>query len=319
MSMSHALPCSKHVLHAFIYIALGVVLSFLCLDDRVVQLFPLLRRGHVARIDGLQNFRGEADAQQLLELTREADHFIYLKEERILAAVTAKGGSTSFWQWLFVGVTGQTEFNCTTYVQNVRAMCWKDRAVPLIDLPEERRMFVLTDPSVLRVAVWRDPFERIISCWKSKFACEAWTYGTDYPDRERMVPELRKIAALPETPCLNISQYADTLDHIRSRIVVGAISIRDLNPHIRPQSFFFGSLNYSLILDVRQLSNARTVSAITDRLPYASLAGTRPQHLHESKGVELVIPESAAISIAKFATLTEPVPRNIVPDSFGEM
>lgn len=296
---------------------LGAVLSYLFLENDLTRLLKLLpldtkagNRSFSASLVGIDQNEIKLDERmRLLNATRNANHIRYFAYYKILIAVTAKGGSTSFWKWMYRSVTGNDVFNCSTYVQNVHSSCWKKQAVELPDMTDEQRLFALNDDSVLRVAVWRDPFDRILSSWKSKFACDAWLYGTDYPDRARMVPQLLKAAGLPyrNVDCLNLSEFSITLDHVRRRIINGEVALQSLNPHIRPQQFYFSLINYSLVLDLIQLSNYSVIKPLSDRLPFSS-DRSKIEHLHASKVSEMVISQAVATLISKFSSLTESYP-----------
>lgn len=301
----------KSFLRALLYMAVGAAISILLTDNRLQDIIRLPPITTFLNAD-LPPQSGQNYSYLFQLPVQETEHIRFLPKEKLLVAVTAKAGSTTFWKWLFTGVTGKQEFNCSSYVQNVRAQCWDKRAIELHDLPPEVREFALTSPKVLRVAVWRDPFSRLVSCWKSKFACEAWKYGTDYPDRERMVPQLRHSAGLPDVPCLNISMYADTLEAVRLRVLSGNVPLKELNPHLRPQEFFFNDIKYNMILDVTELSDAKKVYRVWKRLPHRHEVQRRMEHLHKSTGESIAIPEKAAELIGRFASLTKPKPDDIL-------
>lgn len=311
--MSHSCLGSigTHVLLSVLFMGLGAIAPLLIVEGDFVS---LLRRAHNVGLlsgpSGATHFsrRRLGDQRFVVHTTRRSEHLVYIPEGRILTAVATNGGSTSLWKWLYTGTTGRKAFNCSTKVQNVRARCWENRAIPLADMSKQQKEFAVTNKSVLRLAVWRDPFSRLISSWKSKFACETRTYGTDYADRERMVPELRRQAGLPDLACLNISEFAETLERIRRRIEVGVMSVDELNRYVAPQEFFFHYMNYGVIIDADQLSNASKMLPVAKRLPYLLAAGSAPQHLHRSAPSNVVLTASVANLIAKFAALTEPIP-----------
>lgn len=307
----------KFVFQSSVFMILGAILSFIFLENDLTRLLELIsldvkavKRPLSASTDGRdQNETRLCAKTNLLNLTRNADHIRYFPHYKILISVTAKGGSTSVWKWMYTSMTGNDVFNCSTYVQNIHSNCWKNQVVQLPDMSEEQRLFALKDDSVFRVAVWRDPFERILSSWKSKFACDAWIYGTDYPDRARMVPQLLKAAGLPyqNVECLNISTFAIALDHIRRRVIMGELNLAQLNPHIRPQQFYFNLINYSLVVDLKQLSNGSVIKPLSDLLPFAP-GIPNIERLHTSKGPDILIPQSVATLISKFSSLTEIYP-----------
>lgn len=130
---------------------------------------------------------------------------IYETTSKTVMCVSAKGGSTSFYSWLYtVSTNGQVWSSCkdqphSNYPQALQS-CWQSRTVTPgtngnktsvpgtsisrvhrlhIKAPRERMSLeeqeaVIADPDVLWVAILRDPVERAISAWKSKLACNGW-------------------------------------------------------------------------------------------------------------------------------------------------
>lgn len=252
---------------------------------------------------------GMISRSRLLQIAREAHQdLVYLPEPDILIMTMAKGGTTTMWNWLYRGLTGRDKFNmteCGTYVQDVRSHCWAKQAIHFMNLTEREQWGVLKGGRTLRVAVQRDPFERLVSSWKSKYACDADVYGTDVHNRDRMVPALLKQAEMGyNASCLSIEQFADALESARMRAGVDAgwlSSTRKMDVHIRPQDFFWQEIEYDMVLDVRDLGDVRTLRAILDRLPYRSLCEEGLEHRHKSSGGELVIPETAAAKLFRYA------------------
>eukprot|EP00177_Eucheuma_denticulatum_P001301 GFKZ01002358.1.p1 GENE.GFKZ01002358.1~~GFKZ01002358.1.p1 ORF type:complete len:341 (+),score=37.20 GFKZ01002358.1:102-1025(+) len=252
---------------------------------------------------------GMVSRARLLQIAREAHQdLVYLPEPDILIMTMAKGGTTTMWNWLYRGLTGREKFNmteCLTYVQDVRSHCWAKQAIHFMNLTERDQWRVLKGDRTLRVAVQRDPFERLVSSWKSKYACEADVYGTDVHNRDKMVPALLKQAEMGyDAPCLSIEQFADALESARLRAGVDAgwlSSTRKMDVHIRPQDFFWGEIEYDMVLDVRDLGDVRRLKAILDRLPFRRLCEEGLEHRHKSGGGELVIPEKAAAKLFRYA------------------
>lgn len=251
-----------------------------------------------------------ASRARMLEITAGNTDLTYFPEPDILFMTMAKGGSTSTFNWLHNGIAGR-DYNLTTcgaWVQYIDSPCWKDHAIYFFRLSEDERWRILTSPSTLRVAIQRDPFERLLSSWKSKISCEGDVYGTDVGDRNSIVPQLLKHAGLKNDnrTCLSIAEFAHTLDLVRTRVNTTETSLKKLhglNYHLRPQEFYFEDIEYHMVLDMNDLRNITHLQPVLQRLPKRDrdVVKAGPQTMHASTGGEVLIPESAAKQLYLFA------------------
>lgn len=249
--------------------------------------------------------------ERMLEITADAHQdLVYLPTPDILMVTMAKGGSTSVWNWLYTGVTGRPKFDmkeCETYVHDVRSHCWGKEAVHLYQLPEDEQWRILNNRKTLRVAVQRNPFERLVSSWKSKFACDAEKYGTDLRNREKMVPALLRQAEMDTNgkECLSIEEFAIALEKVQKRVKNGESewlnSLRKLDVHLRPQNFYFQEIAWDIVLDVTDLERVARLRPIIERLPFRELVKDGPPRKHVSGGGEIMISESTARRLYSFA------------------
>ncbi|PXF49324.1 hypothetical protein BWQ96_00898 [Gracilariopsis chorda] len=256
-----------------------------------------------------------ADDDALLKLITDKNRdFVYIPSADILLATLAKGGSTSLFQCIFAGVTGVPRYSvkqCGSYVHNVHSPCWNNQATYLYNLSLPHRRKVLTGATTLRVAIQRNPYDRLLSAFKSKFTCNTTLYGTDVRNRESMVPTLRRQAALPLTQpnCMNISEFAEALDRCRQIVTSNRTlpfasklkHLRKLDIHIRPQQFFFEYISYHIVLDVDDLSNVTNLTPLLRRLPFVDLVSDGVRQEHASKSYNLLVPELAAGQLHRFA------------------
>lgn len=245
------------------------------------------------------------DTEKIIGATSDA-FLVYFFEPKMLVSIHLKSGSASFWVWMYKGLTNKA-FDCDTYVQNVQSPCWSGRVVQWQKMSNELKAYALTDPLVLRVALYRDPFDRTMSCWKSKFSCPEDGFKVDIDDQERMMTALFKHNAIPRAEnqtCLSISQYAQHLDILRERMISGKVPRHTVELHLRPQIFYFNHIKYSLVLDIRQMTNGSAVVPLTKRLPFIPV-GEGYKRIHSSRGSEIAIPEKAAKSIAQYSALSE--------------
>ena len=115
------------------------------------------------------------------------------------------------------------------------------------------------------VALVRDPYDRLISAWKSKFQCDAG----DEADRAWMVPNLLKLARVPKQKwkgCLSITDFA---------MVVQQVYLQGdackLEPHVLPQSF--GCFAEIAPAEYRVVTTAKQIGAMyPDVRQYAAQA-----------------------------------------------
>ncbi|KAI0562432.1 Sulfotransferase [Gracilaria domingensis] len=158
--------------------------------------------------------------------------------------------------------------------------------------------------STLRVAVQRNPFDRLISAFNDKFSC-APPVANPQPNYSYIVPYLRRRAGLPDSlaMCMNISEFADAVDVVRQKDHETPLQTIDL--HIRPQRFYFEYVPYDIVLDVKQLSNVSLLKPVLDRLPFANLVEDGVGHYHAVTRKELMIPETAAKKLFRYAAVSE--------------
>lgn len=268
---------------------------------------------------------------QLAQITNNNRNLVYLHKADILLMTMAKAGTSTTWHWLYPGITGKKAWDtpaCKTYVHDMRSPCWQGHAsfVYMLDENEQRRI-LNTSNTTLRVAIQRNPYERIISSFKSKFTCEHERFGTDLHNRETMVPQLRRRCGMPTRPttCMNVSEFAETLDSCRRNVgKEGYISsLRLLDVHIRPQQFFFDTIHYDMIIDVADLSDLNVVMPLIQRAQFKDAVKNGPRVRHSSGDDQLFIPERAGAMLFAYASESNPgrlrylpghEPSNGVPD-----
>lgn len=246
----------------------------------------------------------ESRAVQMTENNRQ---MIYLHKADIMLTTLAKAGSSSLWHWLYRGVTGRERWisdDCDLHVHDKKSNCWKGHASYLNMLSPSEQLRILTSDKTLRVALQREPYERIISAFKSKFTCENNRFSTDVHERDRLVTVLRRRSHLPEgVPCMNISEFALALDICRQNVGRPGYpaTLSALDDHIRPQEFFFDEIEYHIIIDVKHLSNVTIMQPIIDRVEFKDMVKDGIPARHSSGAEVLVIPEDAATMLHTYA------------------
>lgn len=244
---------------------------------------------------------------RVVQMTDNNRQMIYLHKADIMLTTLAKAGSSSLWHWLYRGVTGRERWiadDCDLHVHDKTSNCWNGHASYLFSLSPSEQLKILTSDKTLRVALQREPYERIISAFKSKFTCEDKRFSTDVHERDRLVTVLRRRSHLPEgVPCMNISEFALALDICRQNVgrrdYPANLSV--LDDHIRPQEFFLEEIEYHMIIDVRHLSNVTVMQPIIDRVEFKDLVKDGIPARHGSGAEVLVIPEDAATKLHTYA------------------
>lgn len=259
----------------------------------------------------------ETCVSRIIEDNRE---LVYIPSAKVLFATMAKSGTSTLFHWLYQLTVGEGTWpsHCSTYVQDIRSSCWQGLALAVHNLSlEEREKVLYSDKEILRIAVQRQPYKRLISSFKSKFTCEHEKYRTDLRNRAAMVPVLRRRAQLPESNslCMNITEFAEALDGCRRR----AISFRDrtrgfeflrvLDVHIRPQVYCFDEIHYDAIIDVADLSDEQVLRPLWERFQHRHNVSVAAGRRHRSTGgSSLSIPDSAAKNLFGFASLSDTAP-----------
>lgn len=238
--------------------------------------------------------------------------FAFIPDSDLFITTTAKAGSTAFWTWMHRGITGLPSFeqNCnSTYVQNFNAPCWLNKVVHPFNMSNHDRWRVINRPEVFRVAITRNPYERLISAWKSKVACDSDDFGTDVNDRDKIVPILvRQAGVRKDGSCLSLNSFAQVLERVRQLFLSNSFDIRLLNKHFRPQQCYFDEINYDVVLDIHQLADASKLKDIVERLKYKHLMQNLPPRVHQSRQTLHTMSEAAAARLYNFAVLTDPIP-----------
>ena len=101
---------------------------------------------------------------------------------KALVCVPAKSGSTSFYFWLYQALAGQPwPYTGDPWIQDVSSERWANltgvRVARFAALPFRQRNRALSDTSIRRFALTRDPLERALSAYYSKIACETGDAG----------------------------------------------------------------------------------------------------------------------------------------------
>lgn len=265
--------------------------------------------------------------ERMLAITEGNKELVYFPQPDVLLMTQAKGGTTALLHWMYRGLTGLARYNRTLCegraVQNLASVCWAGVAYPLHALPEARRLEVLEGTSTLRVAVQREPYSRLISCFKSKFACADAGFGSDrtrattvYFLMKRAYPS--NFSDTPANPshtstCLSVLQFAQAL-HAAAHIARPRDpALRSLDVHYRPQRFFHNDIAYHLVLDLADVSNASAIAPLWRRLPFRDAVGPVVKTVHTSTDAPLHVPAEAERLLRAFASESRVVPLRYMP------
>lgn len=247
----------------------------------------------------------------------------YVPSGNALFHTMGKAASSTVWHSVYTALTNKTWANTRCgNIHNKSRSCWES----LVTYPHTLRpnrypllhSMLFVPDGARRVALQRDPYQRLLSAFKSKYTCDAEAFRTDVKDRANKVPLLYRHANEPplrNVSCMSIGEFARLLDAIRRNVgSPGYVdSLRKLDNHIRPQMYFFEHVHYHVVADVSQLSNVTIMEKILHGFPYANTVlnsmrenGAAPKHA--SGNAQLDIPEKAAVALHLFADLSKQGP-----------
>lgn len=259
----------------------------------------------------MRRARLSANETRMLEVTSRNRDLVYVRQSNMVILSTAKGGTSKLWEWVYRGVTGQTwaSSKCGKAVHDKASACWQPHAsyVHALNSSEQRR--VLTSEDTLRVAVYRNPLDRLVSAFKSKFMC-APRVATSDPIHNFVVPNLRKQCGLPsaDSSCMNISEFASALDNCRRKAgqTGFAKSLRALDMHIRPQRFFFEDIDYDIVMEINDMQLSEVLKPIRSRFAFGGDGFNETVVYPNRTGQEeLSIPYRDAIRLHRFASVSD--------------
>lgn len=260
---------------------------------------------------------GKAETAWISNRTRLAEvvktmNLRYFRAANVVLMTIAKGGTVATMQSVFQATTGRSirERECKGPPQFMRSNCWKAHASYVMDLSRREQARVLSSALVFRMAVQVHPFHRLVSAFKSKFACHAAGFHTDHGDVKRIVPRFRKAAKLPQLkePCMNISEFALGLDRVRKYVGQPGFlrSLKKVDVHLRPQDFYFDDIPYDMVIDVKDLGNARVMAPFGQRFEFGqSIVENGIARVHSTGSAELIIPDTAASMMHSYAKLSK--------------
>lgn len=178
-----------------------------------------------------------------------ATDVVYFPDSSVVVCGCAKCGTTSLMAWIYkVTHNGKSwPYVGPPWIHSFSPR-WGNTNVVLLNAKAQARVFA--DPTVLTVALVREPSERLLSSWQSKLQCEAGKRGEIDADGPAVI---RTIAAVlggaatitsrPPLPlftvrmsrvvnrgCLYVHEYAALLDEVHRRH-----DPSHLDAHILPQ------------------------------------------------------------------------------------
>lgn len=287
----------------------------LTLADREYKACPARQRvGDGARAaikEGEEEAAWIANRSRLAEVAK-TKNLRYFRAADMVVMTISKGGTIATMQALYQATTGRSlrDNLCKGPPQFMQSPCWKPHASYVSYLSRREQAHVLLSPRVFRLAVQVHPFHRLVSAFKSKFACRDAGFITDHGDVKRIVPRFRKDAKLPkvEESCMNISEFALALDRVRKNVGKPGFpaSLQNIDVHLRPQEFFFGDIPYDMVVDVKDLGNARVMAPIAQRFKFGqNMSENGIAKVHDTGSASLTIPDIAASRIHSFAVLSK--------------
>lgn len=205
-----------------------------------------------------------------------------ISPSNVVLCACDKCGTTSLYAFVYKAIFGRDwHYEGEPWIQQPSER-WENR---LESLDMGRASDLMGNESVYSLAIVRDPRERLISAYKSKVACDTKCWRTDFDDRNRMVPELLRLAGNEsEADCLSFEDFVHTLSTIHSQGKAGR-----LDSHFLPQNLGcfkdFPRERWSKVAEMSDPSAARELSA---HLGIAGVSSFGQSHKSKSECYDLV-------------------------------
>eukprot|EP00930_Biecheleria_cincta_P043428 TRINITY_DN29820_c0_g1_i1.p1 TRINITY_DN29820_c0_g1~~TRINITY_DN29820_c0_g1_i1.p1 ORF type:complete len:308 (+),score=56.21 TRINITY_DN29820_c0_g1_i1:86-1009(+) len=207
----------------------------------------------------------------------------FIPQKNVVLCACDKCGTTSLYEFVYKALFGRKwNYEGAPWVQQPSNR-WENQ---LESLDTGRASFLMGMESVFSLAIVRDPRKRLISSWKSKVACDTNCWQTDLGDRNRLVPELLRLAGnTSQADCLSFEDFVHTLFTIHSQGKAG-----QLDGHFLPQNLGcfrdFPRERWSKVADIVDPSAPRELSAHLGMA--GDVASYGQVHKSKSKCYELV-------------------------------
>lgn len=202
------------------------------------------------------------------------NHYDLIKDHSLVTCVCAKCGTTSFYHLLYRAVFGHPwEFHGSPYAMDLYSTRWRETFTRL------SMRDVFTAAARHRIAVVRDPKERILSAWKSKLACNNKFGSVNVSDRPRNLQNIYRVAGVSPVPsCISFETYVDLL-----KIIYDNRDADKLDAHFMPQQFGcfvqHPARMWSLVVPISSPALREALQDIFPGLP----PGVQMPHTHASK------------------------------------
>lgn len=255
--------------------------------------------------------RAVINESRVAYIADSCDGLLYVPSVNLLVMTMAKAGTSTVLYALYQGLTGKPWIRACGEIHDRHRPCWRGLAFRLSELPAAQQVRALTSPSTLRIGVQRDPVERLLSAFKSKYTCETARFRAHVTSREVIVRSMRHVLHMPSGPsCMTVSEFATMLDVARTNVGQPPYPLlfRALENHIRPQEFFLDEIKYNFMLNVRDLSDPARINLIMERLPYKVLISHNDVARFASGDEKLHVGEKDMQSIRAFAALSKTAP-----------
>ena len=197
----------------------------------------------------------------------------------------AKCGSTSAYGRLFKQIFHTGYPQGPPWVQDRgKGTPWKGERKAFKSWRDFKKVLQQRPQQVDVVALVRDPYDRLVSAWKSKIRCcvglGVRDCGVDWSDRNWMVPALLKLARVPKhkwTDCLSITDFAMAVQQV---YLQGDACKLDI--HFRPQSLgCFAEMspsNYTLVTTAKGIGASQLVAF--SNMSHSHSSPSRPLVVH---------------------------------------
>jgi hypothetical protein len=222
--------------------------------------------------------------------------------------VPAKVGSTSFYFWLYQALAGTSwPYAGAPWIQDVSSERWTNltdiRIARFAAMPFRQRIRALSDPTVGRFALTRDPLERGMSAYYSKVAC-----GTgDADDHAGAIRQLMKQAPKAVASGLAVDSHLNLSVPCLSAVDWGRMVLEarladatrwDVNAHFMTQADSCGlhTIGYHMLIPLED--NAYGMAHIAAQLGVEAQAPRLGKRHVVSRADKRELPEAATRLLA---------------------
>lgn len=226
----------------------------------------------------LRSDRAETEVTEEDEGPPASMTYNFLPEHNVLICCCDKCGSTSLYDYVYRAINHHPwpPGDKPPWRQKLYGPTWNHafRMITASRLADVRYKFALT----------RDPIDRLLSAWSSKYACDGMVGHVNGTDRNWMIPTLYRLAGWQHPPwCLSLEDFLDVVLEIHHQG-----NAKYLDSHIRPQQMeCFRDLPASNWTKATPITDPSFVQELG---PVLGAPDVKMPHIHRSNDLSHLLP-----------------------------